>query len=145
MRGVDKFKTVGSTGVSVQKAFDNVKKAKPNGRNKPIDIFTERLLVLGSSKSVFREVAIGFLENGFTSTSFVFRDHRVDLLILTISLDLLTSVKKDFDVDRKGLLEENYLHFFTVYSFFLEFHLATHQVATNHISYTFNISIWCCF
>ena len=43
-------------------------------------------------------------------------------------LDLLTSVKKDFDVDRQGLQESDYLHFFTVYSFFLEFHLATHEV-----------------
>ena len=64
---MDKFKTAGSSGVSVQKAFDNVKKAKPNGRNKPIDIFTERLLVMGTSKSAFRQVAMGFLENGFTS------------------------------------------------------------------------------
>ena len=67
VRSVDKFKNTGSHEVSISKAFDAGKKSKPDGRNKPIDIFTERLLVMGSSRKTFREVANGFLENCFTS------------------------------------------------------------------------------
>ncbi len=119
VRTVDKFKNAGSHAVSISKAFDSGKKSKADGRNKPIDIFTEKLLVMGSSKKIFREVANGFLENCFTSKG---------KIVFMFSVDLFTSVKKDFDIDRKGLEETDYLHFFSVFSFFLEFHLATHEV-----------------
>lgn len=97
-------------------ALDAGKKEKGGVKKRPADIYNEKPLTRSKSSSVFREVAVGFLENCANCKDLFFNE------------DLLPSIKKDFDVEKDGIVEADYLRFFFVSSFFLEFHLIVNEV-----------------
>jgi hypothetical protein len=92
----------------MSEAFDKGKKDKSQRRNMPLDIYSEKPLSRSFSPAMFRDVATEFLENCLNY--------------------LLPSVKRDFDMERNGIIEADYMHFFFVSSFFLEFHLSNNKV-----------------
>jgi hypothetical protein len=55
------------------------------------------------------ELANSFIENAFNS--------------------LLASVKKDFDVERQTVVEEDYFHYLSVANFFMSYHTARRTVS----------------
>lgn len=91
--------------------FDNGKIAQRE-RNFKGEVQTLRPFSLMSSPPLFRNIAELFLENCFNSVS-------------NFDLDLFSSVKRDMDIELQSILEKDYLHFFYLLGFFLDFYLET--------------------
>lgn len=89
-------------------AFDKGKKDKALRKNLLFDLYSEKPLSRSFAPPLFHGIAIEFLENCLNY--------------------LLPSVKRDFDMERTGIVEADYMHYFFVSSFFLEFHLSNNQV-----------------
>ncbi|KAJ2991828.1 Topoisomerase 1-associated factor 1 [Globomyces sp. JEL0801] len=98
-------------------AFDSMKKAANKKWNiVTTDMIAEKPLILSTSSKVFYNIAKSFSDNCIN--------------------ELLPSVKRDFDVEKDSLLENDYLHFFFVMGFFMEFFLATNKEFSNFESIT---------
>ena len=65
-------------------------------------------MILGGSRDVYGYIANIFLENCVN--------------------ELLPSVKREFDIERSDLLENDYKHFFFILGYFLQYYMATNAV-----------------
>jgi hypothetical protein len=85
-------------------AFDSGKThTKPRKKNLTLELYTEKHFLNPSSAVLFHKIATSFLENGFNS--------------------LMASTKRDFDIQLDAVKDPNYMHYFFLLGYFIDFYL----------------------